>query len=138
MARQQHGRAGDYTGRLKAEGEAKAAAEREAQAQQLAMATVAAQPVNQEPIELETREIVTPDTSPVPTVIGEDGQPVAVDGLEVTAVDVSEEKVKFRVNETLEQVTIGYGNTYDFQEGQEYLAPRRIRDYLDDKGFIWH
>ena len=76
MARQPQARAGDYTGRLKAEGEAKAAAEREATANQLAMATAAAAPKLQEPIELETNEALTPDSAPVVVELGEDGKPV--------------------------------------------------------------
>jgi hypothetical protein len=118
------GRAGDYTGRQKAELQALHADEQAAAAQQLSLATAAAAATEQETIDL------APKVDEVPQhVVGE---------IAVSDVDVSEDLVKFRVNETLESVTIGHGNHYDFVEGQEYRAPKRIYDHLEEKGLIWH
>ena len=123
MARQ-NTRAGDYTGTQKAALAVKHADEQKAKAQSVAMATAAAAPQNQEPVDL------APKKEPVEEkVVGE---------VAVQDVEVDEEIVKFRVNETLENVTIGHGNHYDFEEGREYRAPKRIYDHLEEKGLIWH
>ena len=123
MARTQT-RAGDLTGKKKAELAAKHAEEQAAKAKSVAMATAATQAEEQEPVDL------TPEKPKVEErTVGE---------VEVTDVDVNEEIVKFRVNETLEMVTIGHGNHYNFEEGREYRAPKHIRDYLEERGFIWH
>lgn len=58
--------------------------------------------------------------------------------LEVREVDVAEKIVQFRVNEDLEQVTIGQGNNYDFIEGKTYRAPQFVYDHLEEKGYVWH
>lgn len=118
------GRAGDFTGRQKAELQEQHAAEQAAAAESLALATAAAKAQETETIDL------VPKQPEVPVESTED--------VEVYDVDVSDELVTFRVNETLESVTIGHGNNYDFVEGQEYRAPRRIRDHLESKGLIWH
>lgn len=122
-------RAGDFTGRQKETLARKHAEEQKAAAASIAMATAAAAVEEQEPVELTPR-----DLNPVEEQVVEelDG------GLVLTDVEVEEPKVKFRVNETLEQVTIGYGNHYDFEEGREYVAPKSIYDHLESKGLIWH
>lgn len=126
MARQNTpgGRAGDFTGRQKAELQEQHAAEQEAAAQSLALATASAKAQEQETIELTPKQDAVREE-----VVGD---------VAVTDVDVNEEIVEFRVNETLESVTIGHGNHYDFEEGQKYKAPKRIYDHLDSKGLIWH
>ena len=118
------GRAGDFTGRQKAALQEQHAAEQQAAAESLALATAAAKAEEQETIEL------APKQEPV--------QEEVVGDVAVTDVDVNEEIVEFRVNETLESVTIGHGNNYDFVEGQKYKAPKRIYDHLEEKGLIWH
>lgn len=45
--------------------------------------------------------------------------------------------VVIRVNTTLEQVTIGAGNHYDFEEGKQYRVPRHVAEYLDGMGYVW-
>lgn len=124
MARGNSTRAGDFTGKQKADLAAKHADEQAARAQSIALATAAARVEEQEPVDLEPRK---------DQVVEQDGE------VEVTKdVDVNEEIVKFRVNETLEQVTIGAGRNYDFEEGREYRAPKYIYDHLEEKGLIWH
>ena len=123
MARNQT-RQGDLTGKKKAELAAQHADEQSAKAKSVAMATAATKAEEQEPVDL------TPQQPKV--------EEKTVGEVEVTNVDVNEEIVKFRVNETLEMVTIGHGNHYNFEEGREYRAPKHIRDYLEERGFIWH
>lgn len=49
-----------------------------------------------------------------------------------------EDMVVFRVNEDLENVTIGVGNVYDFKAGPKHRAPRHVYQHLDEKGLVWH
>jgi hypothetical protein len=124
MARQNQGRAGDFTGQTKARLQKEHAEEQALAAETMGLATAAKAIEDAEPVDLEPRPEVTPEP-----FTGE---------IEVHDVDVAEEIVTFRVNETLEAVTIGHGNTYDFEEGREYRAPRRIYKHLEEKGLIWH
>ena len=124
MPRQQ-ARAGDFTGRTKADLAEKHAKEQEAAAASVAMATAAAAAEEQE-----TQDLV-PRPEPVAPV-------ETTDDIAVTSVEVEEPLVEFRVNDSLNQVTIGHGNHYDFVEGQKYRAPRYVYDHLEEKGLIWH
>lgn len=47
------------------------------------------------------------------------------------------EKVIVRVNADLEEVTLGYGNTYTFQEGRRYRVPRWVAEHLEERGLTW-
>lgn len=124
MAKASQTRVGDLTGRKKADLAEKHAAEQEAAAKSLALATAEAAAEAKETVDLEPRK----DEPEVRTV----------DEIEVTDVDVKEEIVTFRVNETLDMVTIGHGNHYDFEQGREYKAPKHIYDHLEEKGLVWH
>lgn len=124
MARQSAQRSGDFTGRMKAELAQEHAAEQEAAAQNMALITAQAAAVEQDTVVLEPRREEVKEE-----VVGE---------VVVQDVDVAEQIVEFRVNETLEQVTIGHGNHYDFVEGQRYKAPQHIYNHLEEKGLIWH
>jgi hypothetical protein len=123
MARAQ-ARAGDLTGRQKIALAEEHAAEQEARAGQIALATAAAAEAEAEPVDLQPNQPEVQEE-----IVGE----VAV----TQDVDVQEEIVEFRVNDTFE-ATIGHGNDYSFQEGRSYRAPRFIRDHLEEKGLIWH
>ena len=125
MSRGNQTRAGDLTGKKKAELAAQHADEIAAKAQSTAMATAAAAAEAKEPVDLAPRQEPVEEKVVDDVVVAQD-------------VDVKEEIVKFRVNETLEQVTIGHGNHYDFEEGREYRAPKHIYDHLEEKGLIWH
>lgn len=116
---------GDLTGNTKAKqlAEKKAKDEAEAKAAAEALAKAEAE---------KTDEVVdlTVDTEEAP---------VAVDGeIVVTEVDTAEKIVEFKVNSTLEQVTIGHGNHYDFEQGRTYKAPEHVFKHLEEKGLIWH
>lgn len=123
MARQTQ-RAGDYTGVQKAALAKEFAEEQAAVAEKMGLATATKAVEDQEPVDL------VPNAEPVVEAFtGE---------IEVRDVDLGEEIVTFRVNEDLDKVTIGQGNTYDFEEGRKYRGPRRVRDHLEEKGLIWH
>lgn len=47
------------------------------------------------------------------------------------------EKVVIRVNCDLEDVTLGYGNTYTFAEGRKYRVPLWIAEHLEERGLVW-
>lgn len=115
---------GDLTGKIKQEKTAEVQQEQKAKAKSMAMATAAVEAEkNEEPIDL----------APIPTVeVEKDGE------IEILSVDASEKEVTFKVNSTLESVTIGYGNNYNFEQGQKYKAPQSVYDYLEEKGLIWH
>lgn len=110
----------DYTGLQRAVLTSEAKAAQEDAAHQLTMITAAAEEAKHGTIEIGTpKEVVTVD---------DDGAPVVV----------AEKMKKFRVNTTLEKVTIGVGNHFDFVEGQKYKAPKYVYDHLNEKGYIWH
>lgn len=48
------------------------------------------------------------------------------------------EPVKFRANATVEGLTFGHGNEYNFEEGRQYVVPRALYLHLEDKELVWH
>lgn len=118
---------GDLTGNKKQELTAEHAAELAAKQKSLALAADAiAQENDDAPIELTTNEQIEAEK---PRFDGD---------IEIQAVDEAEKIEKFKVNSTLENVTIGYGNTYNFEQGRTYTAPESVYKFLDSKGLIWH
>jgi hypothetical protein len=66
-------------------------------------------------------------------------EPVVDTVVEVAeAVEVETPMREFRVNTSLENMTYGHGNHYDFEEGVRYKAPKALYDHLDSLGYIWH
>lgn len=120
MARSQK-RPADFTGQQAEKLAAEHAAEQAARAQQVAMVTAAAVVEASEPV----------DYSPAPEVYAPE-----VEGGE--AVVVQPKTVKIRVNSTIEMLTFGHGNHYDFEEGREYVVSKDLADHLEEKGLIWH
>ena len=96
----------------------------EARAGQMAMATAEVAAQSDEVVDLTPR----PAEVKAETVVGE---------VAMTDVDVSENAVEFRTNDTF-AATLGHGNNYDFVEGQKVRAPKWVYDHLDEKGLIWH
>lgn len=41
-----------------------------------------------------------------------------------------------RVNQTLENVTIGYGTNYNFTQGRKYKVPKNVATVLREKGYV--
>jgi uncharacterized protein with LGFP repeats len=66
-------------------------------------------------------------------------EPVVETVVEVAdAVEVSTPAREFRVNTSIENMTFGHGQHYDFEEGVRYKAPKALYDHLDSLGYIWH
>lgn len=117
-------RHGDFTGKIKADNTAAHAKEIEERAATMSMATASIAADKDEVIDL---------TAPKP-----EPEVESVGDVEVSAVTVEDDLVNFRVNTTMEQVTIGAGNHFDFIEGQQYRAPRWVYQHLDEKGVVYH
>jgi hypothetical protein len=66
-------------------------------------------------------------------------EPVVDTVVEVAdTIEVETPMREFRVNTSLENMTYGQGNHYDFEEGVRYKAPKALYDHLDSLGYIWH
>ena len=117
-------RHGDLTGKIKETNSAAHAKEIEERAAEMAMATASIEQAKDEVIDLT-------EPKPAPEV-------ESVGDVEVSPITVEDDLVNFRVNTTMEQVTIGAGNYFDFVEGQQYRAPRWIYKHLDEKGVVYH
>lgn len=117
-------RHGDFTGKIKADNTAEHAKEVEERAATMTMATASIEAAKDEVIDLTA-------SKPAPEV-------ESVGDVEVSPVTVEDDLVNFRVNTTMEQVTIGAGNHFDFVEGQQYRAPRWVYKHLDEKGVVYH
>ena len=71
------------------------------------------------------------------------GSPIILDGDDVQTLGGEQElnEATFRtvrVNQDVEQMTVGAGNTYDFVVGQKYRVPVHIAEHLEEKGLVWH
>lgn len=141
-------RAGDLTGRQKAELAEKHAEEQTARAAQISMITAQQAAKSDEVLDLAPK--VEQNPTHTVAVIPEEGEqtsvveeikpvvtPAPAPALAVQEVSVKEDLVEFRTNDTFE-CTIGHGNDYSFVEGQKVRAPRWIRDHLEEKGLVWH
>jgi hypothetical protein len=58
--------------------------------------------------------------------------------VETQSVEVVKPVREFRVNTKIENMTVGHGNFFDFEEGRTYRAQAHIYDRLDELGYIWH
>lgn len=64
--------------------------------------------------------------------------PVVVDSVEEVEASLTEESVIIRVNEDIEEMTLGVGNHYTFKMGQKYKVAKSVADHLEEKGLVWH
>ena len=64
--------------------------------------------------------------------------PVVVDSVEEVEASLSESTVVIRVNEDIDDMTLGVGTLYTFKMGQKYKVPKAVADHLEEKGFVWH
>lgn len=110
-------RPGDVTGRRAAILAEEAAEERKLRASELSMMTEAANE--------ERTEVV--DLSDTARAVSEGG-----------LVEVEQPLRTFRVNSTIEEMTFGAGNSYTFEEGRTYKAPKPLYDHLEELGYVWH
>jgi hypothetical protein len=115
-------RQNDFTGRQAAEVAAKAAADKAAREEQIAMIT--AQEVQ------EFEESVFDVTNPA--------HPVVVDEVVEVGVEMANDTVVVRVAENIDNMTVGYKNTYTFKAGGKYQVPKAVADRLESLGLLWH
>ena len=112
----------DFTGRQAAEVAAQAAEDKRLRAEQIAT-TKAAE-------DQEFRDSVYDLSNPE--------RPVVVDEVVEVGVEMANDTVVVRVAETIENMTVGHGNTYHFKAGGKYQVPRDVADRLDELGLLWH
>jgi hypothetical protein len=146
-------RAGDVTGREKAklaeqhkaeldarEGEITLINSRAAEAREQTVDLTGDEKHFEQPVQPEIVQPADEDKvqAPAPRPATTPGVEVVEDEVEVQEVEAPVKIREFRVNEDLENVTIGQGTNYNFYEGTKYRAPSHIYDHLEEKGYIWH
>jgi hypothetical protein len=125
MAARNAARPGDLTGRTKAalaKENAEALKAREGEIS--LMNAAAAEEKENTVVEVKPRDLSAP-LAPAPVEVAD-------------AIEVETPMREFRVNTTLENMTYGHGNHYDFEEGVRYKAPKALYDHLDALGYVWH
>jgi hypothetical protein len=156
-------RHGDLTARTKADLVAKHANEQEQAQRRMAMIDAQAAVRKDEVVDLTPNPPHEDDLPPVKPALPQEEPVQEVGGVEeatpvepqaqtghshgphvhaevdqTTDVEVEERKVVIRVNEDCPAVTIGYGKTYDFVEGQRYRVPLHVYEHLEEKGLVYH
>jgi hypothetical protein len=118
-------RPGDLTGRNKAALAKEHAEELKARENEISLMNAAAAAERDDTV----HDVVPRDTTPAPA-------PAAVEVTDTVTVETPMRE--FRVNTSLENMTYGHGNHFDFEEGVKYRAPKDLYDHLDRLGYIWH
>jgi hypothetical protein len=116
-------RQNDFTGRQMQEGAAQAATQKRIAAEQVAAEKAAEEDEFQNSVF---------DLTQNPE------QPIVVDEVVEVGVEMSNDTVVVRVSETIENMTVGYRNTYHFKAGGKYLVPKDVADRLEELGLLWH
>lgn len=115
---------GDFTGKQREALIEENAAEVAERAKQVSMATAA----EAEKFASEIHDAKHPES---PTVVDEVEDLGGVNKEETAFVVV-------RVNEDIDEMTYGYGNTYSMKAGGQYRVPKNVADHLERKGLVWH
>lgn len=113
----------DFTGRQAAEEAAKAAEAKKARSEEISMRTAE-----------EQREF---DES-VFDVTQDPMQPQVLDEVVEVGVQTADDTVVVRVAEDIDNMTVGYRNTYTFKAGGKYKVPKAVADRLETLGLLWH
>lgn len=123
QARTAKPKSGDYSGNQRQKLMEENAAEVAERAEQMSMATAKA---------AQEFDDTVHDARVSPTVI--------VDEVEdLGGVETAESaQVEIRVNEDIDEMTYGYGNTYTMKAGGRYRVPREVADHLEGLGLVWH
>lgn len=116
-------KSGDFTGRQAAAEAAKAAEEKKARQEQIAMQTAAEQQEFDESVF---------DVTQNPQ------QPTVVDEVVPVGVETADDSVVVRVAEDIDNMTFGYRNNYTFKAGGKYKVPKALAARLESLGLIWH
>jgi hypothetical protein len=64
-----------------------------------------------------------------------DRQTVIVDEV-ITVGNPDNDAVEIRVIETIENMTLGAGNNYNFKAGQRYTVTKQVAQHLKEKGYL--
>ena len=112
----------DFTGRQAAELAAEAAEEQKQKAEQMAMMTA------QKEQEFSDSVFDVTQTPAAPTVIDE---------VVEVGVEMADDSIVVRVAEDVENMTYGYGNTYEFKAGGKYRVPKGVADRLQSLGLLY-
>jgi len=142
-------RAGDVTGRNADKLAEQKQAELAARQGEISMINAQAAVRDEETVDLTSGPVAQPpvvEQADQDKVAARASQPAETGGVEVVEepevevrdVEVAPQVREFRVNEDLENVTIGQGTNFNFYEGKKYRAASHIYDHLEEKGFIWH
>jgi hypothetical protein len=116
-------KANDFTGRERARLQKEHSEQLALRAEEMSMATAAA---------------ASEAANSITDLTGRPDAPVIVDSVEEVEINVSEAVVVIRVNEDIEDMTLGVGNNYTFKAGQKYKVPKHVADHLEEKGYVWH
>lgn len=116
-------KASDFTGRERAKLQKEHAEELALRATEMSMANAAA---------------AEAAATSITDLTGKPDAPVVIDSVEEVEINVSEAAVVIRVNDDIEDMTLGVGNNYSFKAGQKYKVPKNVADHLEEKGYIWH
>ena len=65
-------------------------------------------------------------------------KPVIVDEVVEVGIVMADDSVVVRVAEDIDNMTVGYGNTYTFKAGGNYQVPRVVAERLERLGLLWH
>jgi hypothetical protein len=116
-------KATDYTGREREKLQKEHAEEMKLRAEEMSMATAAK---------------VSEASNSITDLTENSSAPVILDSIEEVEVSVNEPNVVIRVNEDIEDMTLGVGTLYTFKAGQKYKVKKEVADHLEEKGYIWH
>jgi hypothetical protein len=116
-------KATDYTGREREKLQKEHAEEMKLRAEEMSMATAAK---------------VSEVSNSITDLTEAYSAPVILDSIEEVEVSVNETSVVIRVNEDIDDMTLGVGATYTFKAGQKYKVKKEVADHLEEKGYIWH
>ena len=116
-------KSGDFTGRQAASEAAKAAEQKKARKEEIAMRTA------EEQREFDESVFDVTQNPQAPTV---------VDEVEAVGVETADDSVIVRVAEDIDNMTFGYKNNYTFKAGGKYKVPKALADRLESLGLLWH
>jgi hypothetical protein len=111
----------DFTGRQREQMAKEAAAEQAERADQIAMATVAAQ---------EEFDTAVYDVTQRPD------NPTILDEVVEVGVTMADDSRVVRVMEDIEEMTVGRGTSYTFKAGGKYKVPGNVADRLEELGYL--
>lgn len=139
MATQARRKPTDHTGAQREKLEREHAEELNRRAEELGMATQAAQAASEEVVDYSSGTDAVRELGAAEELgLTASSDVVVVGGDEPVIVDSGERSVEVRINTNLDDVTIGAGNNYNFKEGGRYRVPLHVAQHLEEKGYVWH